>query len=730
MHAHELITTFTVAAALGVCLFSLAGYLRLPTIVVLLLGGVVAGPECLGIVDPEVLGHGLGTIISLAVAIILFEGGLTLDLHGYRKENREILKILTVGVLVTWLGAATLLRLVFGFDWAFCFLASSLVIVTGPTVIGPLLHRIRAQPRLQTILHWEGVLIDPIGVFVALLCFEFYVSTGAGSQSVLQDFVLRFATGGLLGIAFGFLLDLILRRRWMDGGHTNIFVLAMAMLNFTLADLVISESGLLSVTVAGLVLGMRKTPQQRDIVSYKAELKDFLIGLLFILLAANLKLGSFFEAGWRLALVVLLLMLVIRPLNIFVSTFGSRLSLKDKLFLSWISPRGIVAASMASVVALELEEANVDNAQFIESFTYSVIAATVIIQGATAGVLGRLLGVLRPVPTGWIIVGGHALGRQICRFLTRHGIEAVLIDTNTHEIRAAHQEGFTALNEDAMLLKPEEHPSLYGCGNLLALTPNPDLNRMLCQRWSELLEGDQLLRWERAGYETADNEHLLMGTRVWTEVPLNRWMDRNSEPAPLHIVHPHNPDPAPPNREILITVRDGAVTLGTSLEADAEDTEWLVYDWRQGQQRLHLPLHRENILFSEAEDLRTLYREMIEHLRRRLPGLETDVLLEAMWSREEDYTSMLGNGIAIPHAWTSAVEETSVVVARPQSEITCPLTNREIEIVFMLLSPQGHAEEHLDHLSFIARLIGSQAQRKRVLHANDPEELYEMIATS
>lgn len=730
MHPHELMTTFTVAAALGVCLFSVAGYLRIPTIVVLLVGGVLAGPECLGIIDPEVLGHGLGTIISLAVAIILFEGGLTLDLHGYRSENREIFKILTIGVLVTWLGTTTLLRLVFGFDWAFCLLAASLVIVTGPTVIGPLLHRIRAKPNLQTILHWEGVLIDPIGVFVALLCFEFYVSTGDGSQWVIKDFLLRFAAGGLLGIGFGFLLDLFLRRRWMDDGHTNIFVLAMAMLNFTIADLVISESGLLSVTVAGLVLGMRKTPQQRDIVSYKAELKDFLIGLLFVLLAANLKLGSFFDYGWRLALVVIALMLIIRPLNIFLSTLGSRLSITDKLFLSWIAPRGIVAASMASVVSLELLEAEVENAQFIESFTYSVIAATVIVQGGTAGILGRFLGVLRQVPDGWIIVGGHALGRQVCRFFGRHGIDAVLVDTNTHEIRAAHQEGLHALNEDAMLLKPEEHPSLYGCGNLLALTPNPDLNRMLCQRWSELLEGKHLLRWERSGYETADNEHLLTGDRVWDEMPLNRWMDRNSEPAPLHIVHPHAPDPSPATSDILITVRNGAVIVGEPGEIDDGDKEWLVYDWRQGQQRLHLPLDRRDILFSESGELMDLYREMIEHLRQRIPALETENLLADMWSREEDYTSLLGNGIAIPHAWTSAIRQTSVVVARPQNTVVCPLTSRPIEIVFMLLSPEGHPEEHLDHLSFIARLIGSQAQRERILHATDPGELYEMIATS
>lgn len=729
MHSNELLTTFTSAAALGVCLFSLANYLRTTPIVILLIGGVLAGPEGLAVVQPQALGDGLGTIISLAVAIILFEGGLTLDLKGYRTASREIIGILTIGVLVTWLGTATLVKLAFGFDLAFCLLAASLVIVTGPTVIGPLLHRIRAKPKLQSILHWEGVLIDPIGVFIALLCFEYYISTNGSHQLVLQDFMLRFAIGGVVGISFGLLLDFVLRRGWMDEGHNNVFVLAMAMLNFALADLLRSESGLLSVTVTGLVLGIRNAPQLRTIVSYKRELKDFLIGLLFVLLAANLEIRSFFDYGWQLVIVLVCVMIVIRPLNVFMSTWGSSLDLKEKIFLSWISPRGIVAASMASVFALALEQKGSVNARFIETFTFSVIAATVVVQGCTAGMLGRALGVVRPIPKGWVIVGAHALGRQISRFFDRHGIDVVLIDTNAREVRAAHQAGLTALNEDAMLLNVEEHPSLYQCGNLLALTANPDLNRMLCQRWSELLEGEQILRWEKSGYETAENQHLLAGTRIWEDLPLNRWMYADSESAPLHI-QPREATPLPSTKDILLAARENDVIMGLPSEIQSKDTEWLVYDRRQSRERLPLPLAVENVIFSQCNDLKLLYREMLEHLKRELPAIDVDHLLAEMWKREEDYTSLLGNGIALPHTWSADVDQATVVVARPQAHVICPLTGRPIEIVFMLLSPVGNANEHLEHLSFIARLIGSQAQRKRIMHARDPEELFELIVMS
>ncbi len=726
MHNNEALATFTIAAALGVSLFTLAYYLRMSAIVVLLIGGVIVGPQGLAIVNPEALGSGLGTIISLAVAIILFEGGLTLNLQGYRSVSKEILRILTIGVLVTWLGTTALLRFAFGFDWAFCLLAASLVIVTGPTVIGPMLHRIRAQAKLHHILHWEGVLIDPIGVFIALLCFEYYASTDGAHELVLQDFLFRFAVGTALGVAFGFVLDAILRREWIDKGHNNIFVLAMAMLNFGLADMLISESGLLSVTVAGLVLGIRRSPQIRDIVTYKVELKDFLIGLLFVLLAANLDLRSFLDYGWKLVLIVAAIMLLIRPLNVFASMSGSSLSLKQKLFLSWIAPRGIVAASMASVFTLELKNSGVENAGFLETFTYSVILATVILQGFTAGIVGRWLGVVRPVPNGWVIIGAHSLARQIARFFHRHGIDAVLIDTNAREVRTATREGLVAINEDAMQLNPESHESLFNCGNLLALTANADLNRMVCRRWMELLEGDHFFRWEKDGYETEINQHLLAGKRIWENLPLNRWMQPESEPAPLHIMQ-RDSDSPPSVSDVLITARGDKLFPGTPTSLRPEDDEWFVYDPEQVQSTRGLPLVPENVIFSEQTNLMELYREMLYRVHEMLPEIDPQQLLREMWKREEEYTSLLGNGIALPHIWTDAVDQAILVVARPKTRLLCPLTDRPIEIVFMLLSPTGKPKEHLKHLSSIARLIGSEVQRKRMAQANDSVELFHLI---
>jgi NhaP-type Na+/H+ or K+/H+ antiporter len=306
-----------------------------------------------------------------------------LDPRGYRQLSYEIRNVLTWGVLLTWLGVTLVVRFIFGLEWAFALLAASLVIVTGPTVVGPLLKRIRAKSHLHQFLHWEGVLIDPIGVFIALLCYEWII----GHNAVLLFFI-RFATGLLVGTLSGIILAKIVQREWISDELLNIFMLAAAVGIFILSDLIIPESGLLSVTIAGFVLGYVDTPRIEQLKQYKAQLIELLIGLLFVLLAAKLDVAGFWRMGWRGLLAVALVMLVIRPVNIWLTTWRSeKFGLKEKIFLSWVAPRGIVAASMASLFALNLTEqgkGDAGQAAFLETFTYSVILGTVVLQGFSA----------------------------------------------------------------------------------------------------------------------------------------------------------------------------------------------------------------------------------------------------------------------------------------------------------------------------------------------------------
>jgi len=425
-----MLMTVVIAMAAGCVLIVLARRLNVPSIVLLLLAGIVLGPVDyvgLNIVKPEILGDGLLVIVSLAVGLILFEGGLTLDPSGYRSAPKMIKRLLSIGVVVTWFGTAGAIRLISRAPWEQCFMAGSLVIVTGPTVIAPLLKRIRVNARLHSILHWEGVLIDPIGVFIALLCYEWIINRDA--QDAFTNLAIRVGGGIAAGVAGGLFIAWVLKRKKVPEELINIFVLGMALATFGAAEAMMSEAGLLAVTVAGFVVGLTGSARLKKIREFKGEITELLIGTLFILLAARLSLDQFQVFGLAGALAVAVVMLVIRPLNIAVCSVGVDLTRRERLFLAWVAPRGIVAASMASLVSINFAQRNatggggeavqgIADPMYVETFTYSVIIATIVLQGLTASPMAALLKVKRSDPTGWLIVGAHALGRSVAEFLS------------------------------------------------------------------------------------------------------------------------------------------------------------------------------------------------------------------------------------------------------------------------------------------------------------------------
>ena len=379
----DILITLTVAIFAGIFFTILSRHLKVPVIVFLLGGAVALGPEGIGLITPNALGKFLPIIISLSVSIILFEGGLTLDVRGYRRCSSVIKRLLSIGAIVTWLGAALCIWLVFKPHYSLALLAGSLIIVTGPTVITPLLKRLKVNAHIHHILHWESVLIDPIGVFIALLCFEWVLGQSHGLA--VAHFFLRTGAGLILGLSGGWLIYACMQHRLIPERMSNSFTLASALLLFGISEWIIPEAGLLSVTTAGFFVGIKSPPKLKEIRLFKAELADLLVGLLFLLLAARLEIAQFVQFGWAGLFLLLLIMLVVRPLNVFFSTLGSHLNWREKTFLSWIAPRGIVAASLASLFSMALIRAGDKNgAWLIEIFTYSVITATVILQGFSA----------------------------------------------------------------------------------------------------------------------------------------------------------------------------------------------------------------------------------------------------------------------------------------------------------------------------------------------------------
>ncbi|MBW2401854.1 MAG: cation:proton antiporter, partial [Deltaproteobacteria bacterium] len=297
--AHPALTV-VMAIAVGILAQTLASHTRLPSIVLLLASGAALGPDGLGWIVPQDLGTGLLTIVELAVAVILFEGGLNLEISRLRRSQQSIRRLVTWGALITMAGAAIAVRYFLGWPWLTAALFGSLVIVTGPTVVGPLVRNLHLRPRVATVLEAEGVMIDPIGVLIAVLMLELTLTPGAESiANEAGTLLFRIGFGAVVGAAVGFAIAGVLRvKRLIPEGQGNIFVLASVLLLSEGCNVIVSHSGILAVTVAGIVVGNLRTSIDREMREFKDQLTSLLIGLLFILLAANVRLTDVENLGW------------------------------------------------------------------------------------------------------------------------------------------------------------------------------------------------------------------------------------------------------------------------------------------------------------------------------------------------------------------------------------------------------------------------------------------------
>jgi NhaP-type Na+/H+ or K+/H+ antiporter/mannitol/fructose-specific phosphotransferase system IIA component (Ntr-type) len=727
---HGMVITVATAITVGVMLMVVARRTRLPAIVLLLAGGVLIGPAVWGdhaLVRPELLGDGLRVLVGLAVGLILFEGGLTLDLAGYRAAPVMIKRLLTVGVVVTWLVTALAIRLITGLEAQYAFLAASLVIVTGPTVIAPLLKRIRIVPRLHNILHWEGVLIDPIGVFIALLCFE-YVVAGESGGAVIANLGERVAAGLAAGAVGGGLLTLGVRRRIVPEDMVNVFALGCAVLAFVLAEGVESEAGLLAVTVAGFIFGLGGSARVQQVREFKAELTDLLIGTLFILLCARLTFDQFQAFGAGGFAVVLIVMLVVRPLSILLCSIGRELSGREKAFLAWVAPRGIVAASMASLFALSMGASA--EARFVETFTYSVIIATIVIQGLTAGPLARALGLRRPEPTGWLIIGAHTLGRRVAKFIaSRAEVDVVVVDSNARAVREARAEGITAMNANALDATIRDRTELQSVGNLLALTDNEDLNIRLCQAWRKDLGSTRVFRCNpTAGAPEPSDEEDGQGRVIWPRLPRPSLIAGEVARGETAVFEgAWGPSPLATPAVPIVAVVDGRVAFDPA-EAKDDDPEARALFLRRSAEYLRAGLRPELVMTAEASDPPALFESMLDAVVRVCPGLPRAELLSELIERETAFPTALGHGIAVPHAFSMELDARIIAVARiPDGVDYGAADGRPVHLAMLLLSPAGDPDGHVATLAEIARKVVHPDRRSRLLEAEAPEEIIAIL---
>ncbi len=462
-----------------------AWWVKLPAILFLLLADIVVGPV-LGALDPDALfGHLLFPIVSLSVAVILFEGALTLKLAEIKGLETIVRRMVSTGMLSTWIVTTLSTRILLDFSWELSLLFGAVTVVTGPTVIVPMLRTVRPNARIANILRWEGIVIDPIGALLAVLVFEFIIAGGTGGAlgHTLFSFGKILVLGLVMGAAAGHALGTALRHHWLPEYLHNVATLTLVFGVFAISNALQDESGLLTVTVMGLWLANMRGVSVENILNFKESLSVLLISGLFILLAARVDFSQFQALGWNALGVLAIMQFVARPLKIFLCTLGSSLKWNERALLAWIAPRGIVAAAVAALFALRLQEQGFLDAGLLVPLTFMIIIGTVVLQSGTARILASWLGVAEPEPRGFLVVGANPVARAIAKALKKRGYDSLLCDNNWNNVRAARMEGLTTFYGNAVSEYADRRLDLVGLGRLLALSPQRELNALAAHRY-------------------------------------------------------------------------------------------------------------------------------------------------------------------------------------------------------------------------------------------------------
>jgi NhaP-type Na+/H+ or K+/H+ antiporter len=623
--------TLVLALAAGVLAQSLARHLRVPGIVVLLFAGVGLGPDGLGWIDPRSLGGGLSTILDVAVAVILFEGGLNLQFARLRREQTSIRRLVTWGALTTVLGGSWAVHLLLGWDWTPALLFGSLVVVTGPTVVGPLIAELRLKSRVSTVLEAEGVLIDPIGALLAVLTLTLVLSPDLGSLADAGiDLFVRLSFGALAGAAVGLLLAGALRvRHLIPEGLENIFSLAVVLLLFQACEQVISHSGILAVTIAGAVVGNLPTPVSRELREFKDQLTVLLIGLLFVMLAADVRFEQVAELGLAGVSVVAALVVIVRPLGVWLSTLGSDLSVRERLFISWVAPRGIVAAAIASLTAAALEAEGLPGGSELRALVFLTIAGTVLLAGLTAGPVGSLLGVRLPGRETVAILGAHGLGMDLAEALRDGGTPVVFVDSNPQNCRRVEEAGFAVVYGNALEERTLQRARFESAAVAAGLTANKTVNAVFVNRARERFQVPQgLVAVERidAGFakelfENGDAEVAFDGPH-----DMGRWDVRHRRGS-VCIEH----------REFSPDAVDADAEANRSGELPAVEERYLILAVRRGDRVVPMSTR----LIPRQGDVATVAVHTVdaEEARRRLDELGWQLVEEGVGSPDDSEDS-------------------------------------------------------------------------------------------
>lgn len=491
----------------------LAWRFRLPAILLLALAGIVIGPG-LGLLDPGAqLGAMLNPMIGLSVAIILFEGGMNLRLHEFREAGPGVMRLATVAVAITWLLSSVAAHFVGGLSWPVAILFGAIAIVTGPTVIKPMLRQAKLKQRPTSLLKWEGIINDPVGALLAVLVFEYflYAGTGAAISQVLGGLAAALVAALVLGGGGGFLLGQMFIRDEVPEFLKAPVTLAFIVFCYVLANEVQNEAGLLATTLLGVTLGNMRLRSIDELRRLKEYVSILLVSGIFVILTADLDPHMLSALNWRSAGLLALIVFVVRPVAVLLSTVGLDMAWQERALLAWIAPRGVVAVTVAGVFATRMSEHGYSDAsELLLPLVVALVLLTVALHGSTIGWLSRRLGLAATSQNGIIIVGASAWSTELAAQIKQMGVSVLMADSNWYALSQARLAGIRTHYGEILSENAEASLELNDMGILLAATVNDAYNALVCSRYANEFGRNQVFQFSM---HVADEEQEKKGIK-------------------------------------------------------------------------------------------------------------------------------------------------------------------------------------------------------------------------
>ena len=757
----QILIGIVLVIVLGIGAQWIAWRIRVPSILLLLAFGFIAGPIT-GLLPPESLqGDWLYAFVSLAIGIILFEGGLSLRISELREVGKAVLNLITIGVLVTGALASLAAHFVLGWPVGPSILLGAILTVTGPTVVVPLLRHVRPTGRVSAIAKWEGITVDPVGAILALLVLETVLvldrASVPGQASGVFDAVLHAVEGLLLTIAISTgiavigaaFLVFILRRRLVPDYLQSSVALMVVVGTFALSNVLQEESGLLEVTLMGIIMANQKYVAVRRITKFKEDLQVLLIACLFILLSARLDLSvlEYFNLGAFVFLGILIV--AIRPIAVFLSSRGTDLTWKEQSFMAWLAPRGIVAAAVASLFSIRVEGLYEAEAAGLVPIVFLVIVGTVAVYGLTISPLARRLGLADPNPQGLLFLGAYAWVQRAASALQELGFKVLLIDANTRNIEQANANNLPAVTADALSESVIDELDLNGLGRFIAVTPNDETNSLAALHFTEVFEHTEVYQLAALPGSQRDRkgripDHLrgrpLFGEST-TQASLSKRFNEGGEIRTFGLTEEGSfaAIRAQFNEDIILLF----IARGSSLLVHAEENG--VTPQTGDSVIVMLPPFSEKRDLADTDDFEELISRSIvmdlsepasqEEITRKASELladhipvPADRLREGLLHSIHRGGALVAPGVCAPHYQVVKIAQPELVLVRCAPIAVEDAEDGEPIVAFIfLISPDSQPGQHLRALAHIAGRVGERSFLDVWSSASDDSQLRETL---